>query len=423
MHGNGATKRVMAALVCGWILVGCGDKGGAPTLDGVDDQVAAVGQELVINLRAEDPDGDAISFDFTAPIEGIKDVADLTKRPDGTGVFRWTPLADDVGTWYFDFSASDGHESDVVTVTIDVKSTLGEGAVPVFREPLGSGTTLDLEVSACVDVPLVVEDQDDTEVVIAMEDPGIAGAELVQDTGLEGTWQWCPNKDQLEDDRHPLVLSADDGDHDKTLKNFLIVLRKPNKPDCPGDAPVVDHDATDVATVLDIEIVADISDDLGLKQAPLLYVTTEEPHLPIDFGALDVVEMELASGDMKSGHWSATVANPVAGAEMGASAQLWYVISAGDNDDDAGDCDHVTDAPMEGAFRMTVTNPGGTGGLGICEPCTADAQCGGRDDYCVALGSEGDAFCLTDCGSDDDCDAEFSCTPVESIEGTVVKQC
>jgi len=78
---------------------------------------------------------------------------------------------------------------------------------------------------------------------------------------------------------------------------------------------------------------------------------------------------------------------------------------------------------MDGTFVMTVTNPGGTGGLGVCDPCTADAQCGGKDDYCVALGSEGDAFCLTDCGTDDDCDAEFSCEPIESVDGTVVKQC
>lgn len=411
----------------GWIaaavLAGCQEKGNGPTLDGVDDQVAAVGQELVINLRAEDPDGDEITFDFSAPIEGIEDVAELTKRPDGTAVFRWTPVADDVGTWYFDFTASDGHLRDIVTVEIDVRTTLGEGAVPVFREPLGSGTTLDLEVAACVDVPIVIEDQDDTEVLLAMEDPGIAGAELVQDSGLTGTWQWCPNKDQLDDDRHPLVLSADDGENDKTLKNFLVVLRIPNKPDCPGEAPVVEHTPADIETVLDVLIAADISDDVGLKQAPLLYMSTTEPHVPIDFSELDVVEMELESGDMQSGRWTAVVANPVADAEVGASASIWYVISAGDNDDAMGACDHLTDAPSDGTFVMTVTNPGGTGGLGICEPCTADAQCGGEDDYCVALGSEGDAFCLTDCGTDDDCDAGFSCVPIESVDGTVVKQC
>lgn len=422
MRGNGMTMRALAALVGGVALVGCQEPGRGPSIEGVDDQIAAVGQELVINLRAEDPDGDDIAFDFSADIEGIHDVAEVTKRPDGTGVFRWTPLADDVGTWYFDFSANDGTKSDIVTVEIEVRTTLGEGAVPMFREPLGSGTTLDLEVSACVEVPIVVEDQDDTEVVLAMEDPGIVGAELVQDSGLSGTWQWCPNKDQIEDDRHPLVLSADDEEHDKTLKNFLIVLRKPNKPDCPGEAPVVEHTPADVATVLDLQIGADISDDIGLKQAPLLYVTNEEPQVPIDFSALDVLEMALESGDMVSGRWTATVPNPVASAAEGTTAQLWYVISAGDNDDSAGDCDHVTDAPMDGTFVMRVTNSG-VGGLGVCEPCTADVQCGGPDDYCVALGSEGDAFCMTDCATDDDCDADFSCLPIESVDGTVIKQC
>jgi len=423
MFGRRQTPGATVGLLLCGILGACREDGRGPTLEGIDDQIAAVGQELVVQLRASDPDGDAISFGFDAPLEGIHDAAELTKRPDGTGVFRWTPVGDDVGTWYFDFKASDGDHEDVVTVEIDVRTALGEGAVPVFREPLGSGTTLDLEVAACVDVPVVVEDQDDADVVLAMEEPGIIGAELVQETGLTGVWSWCPNKEQLEDERHPLVLSADDGENPKTMKNFLVVLRKGNKPDCPGEAPVVDHTPADVNSVLDVEIGADISDDVGLKQAPLLYFTAVEPHVPIDFSALDVVEMELDSGDMMAGHWTARIANPVASAPEGTSAQLWYVISAGDNDDPNGDCDHVTDAPQDGTFVISVTNPGGTGGLGVCEPCTSDTQCGGQDDYCLPLGTEGDAFCMTDCTSDDDCDAEFSCLPIESVEGALVKQC
>lgn len=404
-------------------LFACRSDGGAPELAGIEDQLAAVGAELVIDLRADDPDGDEIEYGFFAELEGIDAAASITRRPDGAGVFRWTPVATDVGLWYFDFTASDGSHTDTVTVAIDVRTTLGEGTVPVFREPLGSGTTLDLEQNACVEFPVIVEDQDDTEVVLGIEPPGLVGSELLIDTGLSGTFSWCPTKEQMADDRHPIVLSADDGDHDKTLKNFLVVLRKAPKPDCPGEAPVIEHTAADLETILDVELAARISDDVGLKQAPLLYFSLEEPHVPIDFAALDVVEMTLVDGDMVDGTWQATIANPVAAAPEGTSAPIWYLISAGDNDDAAGDCDHVTDAPTDGTFAITVTNGGGSGGLGVCESCSADAQCGGADDLCVPLGPQADGHCGTDCDTDSDCDADFACEPVESVDGMVAKQC
>jgi Bacterial pre-peptidase C-terminal domain len=421
MRRLGSAGQGVVAACC--LLAGCRDRGGAPTLEGIDDQLAAVGQELVLELRASDPDGDAIDYGFDTEQASIRSNGSITRRPDGTGVFRWTPLGDDIGTWYVDFSASDGDHDDVVTVTIDVRSTLGQGAVPSFREPLGSGTTLDLQHSACAEFPVVIEDEDDTEVVIAIGGAGLPGAELVQESGLTAAFSWCPSNDQIADERHPLVLSADDDEHDPTLKDYLIVLRKAPKPDCPGAAPVVEHTPADLESVLAVEIAAQISDDVGLKQAPLLYWTYTAPELPVDFAAFDVLEMELASGDMTDGQWTATVDNPVAALPEGSSAAVWYVISAGDNDDTAGDCDHVTDAPTGDTFTLTVTNPGGGGGLGVCEPCSADVQCGGPDDLCVGLGATADTFCLTDCGSDDDCDADFECTPVESTDGMVAKQC
>ena len=399
----------------------CKADGHAPAFDGVSDQVAAVGAELVIDLRASDADGDELSFAYEVELDGLD--ASISRRPDGSGVFRWTPLAEHVGTWYFDFIVSDGHLHDTVTVAIDVRTTLGQGAVPVFREPLGSGTTLDLAHAACIEVPIVIEDQDDSEVLLAIEPPGLEGAEIVQDDGLHGRLTWCPNKQQLVDDRHPVVLSADDGDHEKTLKDYLVVLRRAPKPDCPGGAPVVEHMPSDVSTVLDVELVAHVTDDVGLKQAPLLYSSLTEPSQPIDFGALDVVEMELVGGDMVDGSWRARVPNPVAAAPEGSAASLYYIISAGDNDDLTGDCDHVTDAPTDGTFSIRVTNDGSSGGLGACEACSADAQCGRDDDLCVAMGVQAAGRCTTDCDVDADCDADFDCLPVESVDGAVAKQC
>ena len=360
--------------------------------------------------------------DSTPRSRGSKTAPTSGCRPDGTAVFRFTPVADDVGEWAFDFIASDGSENDVVTSMIEVRPAV-DGNAPVFREPSGSGTTLDLSFAACIEIDVVVDDPDSAAVTLGQTEPAIAGSQFVQATGVAGVWSWCPNKDQLGQDRYPLTLFADDGDHEPVFKNYLIVLRSPPRPDCPGKGPVIDHTPADVDTVLDVEIVAEVSDDLGLRDAPVVYYTTEEPKFPIDFGTLEVVEMELGSGDLESGVWTANLPNPVADAGKGATAELFYIISATDDDDKQGDCDHLTDSPEEGTYKITVGNPGGNGGAELCEECSADVQCGGGQDNCVVVGGESESFCLTQCDGNGDCEDGFSCEEVESVDGAVAKQC
>jgi hypothetical protein len=402
-------------------VAGCADEGRAPTLEPIEDQIVAVGQELVINLRATDPDGSSLEYGFDAPIDSLTQRASISMRPDGTGVFRWTPLGADVGTWFVDFSASDGRLRDTVTAAIDVRTAVG--SAPIFREPLGSGTTLDLRHRACLDLDVVVEDQDDAWVELGHAEPIIAGSELVQEAGLSGVWSWCPSKEQLVDDRFPLVLTADDGTNPTVTKNYLIVLRHDTR-NCPGEGPVVTHQpADDVSTVLDLRITAQISDDVGLGHPPLLYWSTVEPKVPVDFSLLEQVEMELESGDLLSGTWTGRIPNPVAMQGEGARADVFYVISATDADDPKGGCNHTTDLPVEGAFRTTVTNPGGYGGAGMCEPCSADVQCGGADELCGPVGQMGDTFCLEACESNLDCDDGTACVSVMSIGGVLGKQC
>lgn len=417
-YGIVGVRAVLAAGVLGVAAPGCSDDGRAPVLEAIDDQVAAVGVELVVNLRAQDPDGDTVQYLFDSQIEYIKDEASIAVRPDGTAVFRWTPLGTDVGSWPFDFIATDGRNRDVVTATIEVRSTLA-GAMPVFRDPLGSGTTLDLNFASCLDLSVVVEDQDDAAVTIGQQEPVITGASLVQETGLSANWSWCPSPEQLDEDRYHLVLSADDGDNEKVLKNYLVVLRLGARTECPGKGPTIEHEPQDVSSILDVRITAEISDDLGLKNEPLLYYSLQQPEFPIDFGALETVTMEQQSGDNLLGIWTATIPNPVAEQGVGASAQLFYIISASDDDDPAGSCDHVTDLPLESAFAITVTNPGGEAGAAFCEACSADVQCGGAADLCVDLGDE--TACLRGC--EGGCPEGASCEAVASVDGANAMQC
>ena len=421
VHG---TPRTLI-LVTLFVVSACGVDGGeAPVLSPIDNQVVAVGDELVVLLEGSDPEGGTLRYAFESLVPDIRSRADITVRPNGVGAFRWRPQATDVGSWFFDFSVSDGSSRTTQTVQIDVKSAVGRSGAPVFREPLGSGTTLDLDVSGCIAIHIAVEDQDSTAVTIAQEEPVIAGATLTSFGGLVAQWEWCPTIDQVAaDDRYTLVLSADDGEHPKTVKNYLIVLRRPVKPGCPGEPPVVHHTSQNVDTVLDVPITARVTDDLGLKRVPLLYYSFEPP-VPLDLASMDQVEMAYVSGDIRDGQWEAAVPNPVANAATGATASIYYVVVATDDDDEEGACDHVTQAPEDRTYQMTVTNPGGGGGAGVCEPCTADVQCGTSSDLCVIETSSSTNFCLQGCSAGD-CPDGFSCSsqPITSVDGTARRQC
>jgi hypothetical protein len=390
----------------------------------VGDQVVAVGSELVLQLRATDADGDTLDYSFSSDAPDLGDRASITRTPSGDGTFRWRPVAADVGQWHFDFKASDGDHTATLPVMIEVRSAIGAETVPVFREPLGTGTTLDLAVRECLDIPVLVEDQDSVAVTIAQEEPAIEGSTLDQSGPFAANWHWCPTRDQIDaEDRYTLTLSADDSDNPKTIKNYLVVLRRPPPMNCPGNPPVISHTPMNVSQVVDLTIDATISDDMGLRQPPLLYYATTAPSDPPDLGAMTQATMLLIDGDMTNGTWAADVPNPAAQLPQGSMRTLYYVIVANDDDDAAGGCDHETRSPASGTHQMVVTNPGGDGNLGLCQTCSADVQCGDSDDNCVHVGT-GD-YCLKSCTSSAECGAGYTCSasPVTSVDGVSARQC
>src|SRR5690349_920666 len=181
-----------------WVAtaVACGPTA-PPQLDGLTDQVAQVGQELRVDLNATDPNGARLTYSFKAPdLTDLANNAQVTVAPSGEGVFRWTPLAADLGAHPFDFTVSNGGADTTVTITITVKSAIGAATAPVFRQPLGTGTTVDLTHTQCVDLDVVVEDQDTPMVKIAQDDPVIDGALITPTDGQTAHWHWCPTRDQ-----------------------------------------------------------------------------------------------------------------------------------------------------------------------------------------------------------------------------------
>lgn len=411
-------RLTMMGFTCLATAVACGPDA-APQLDGLSDQVAQVGSELTVELNGTDADGDRLEYGFrAADLKDLAGRADLTRSPSGAGVFRWTPMAADVGAHAVDFTVSDGTRSSTVTISIDVRSAIGAATAPVFRQPLGSGTTLDVAQQPCVDVDIVVEDQDSVRVEIAQVDPVIEGAALTQRDGLTASWHWCPSREQQAESRYTLVLAADDGDNPRTVKEFLVVLRGGSGASCPGAAPTIAHVARDVSSILDVTLDVTVSDERGIKDAPLLYVSPAQPAAPPDLSQMTLLMTAAVSGDRKTGVYRGTVANPVAQMPAGAQQRLYYVFAASDDDDETGSCDHTTISQI---YAMTVTSTG-TADLPLCAPCTGDAQCGPGDE-CVRIGTSGATYCLQACGGG--CPAGYSCSaaPVTSVDGHMAVQC
>jgi len=399
----------------------CGGDNRAPFLAPIEDRRAVVDVELTVPLRAQDPDADPLRFTLSSPtLQNLPARTRVDGLPDG-GTLHWTPLLSDVGEHEITVTVSDGAIDFAQTFSVSVASEdVGFGA-PVFVQPLGTGATLDLRKTDCIVVPLAVEDADSPGVTLAQEEP-IENAELVQEAERTGSWTFCPSKEQLAaQNRLSATFSADDFENEKTLKPYLIVLRGDDGESCPGEAPVITHTPENVTGAAALTVVAEVSDELGIKFEPLFYYSETDPGPEPDLGQMTQLTMVRLEGDDQAGTWGAEVPNPVAGAPAGSSATLYYVIVAQDDDDPEGACDHTTESPV---YEMTVDNPEGTGGgKTLCETCATDAECGdGSDDLCVAF--DGARRCFAGCENDSECPQDHYCS-ITQLSGTAAsgRQC
>jgi hypothetical protein len=381
------------------LLWACGGNS-APSLQPIGDQIAEVGTELTLEIVATDADNDSLSFSVSA--DSIPDLTSRTHPPlfvpfgQTSAYFQWTPMAMDVGDHALTITVSDGKASASQTFTVTVSAG---SAVPVFRVPLGSGTTLDLSVSSCIELDILVEDPDSPDVDISLEEPLEDGYEFVQDDPMAGVFSWCPTAKQIESaERYTLNLKADDRDGHIGRKKYVILLRRELE-SCPGTGPVITHTPSGLlSTLLDIPITAQVSDDLGVPGQPVLYYSGQAPADPAhpDFDQFVQLLMSRTSGDALSGQYTALVPNPVLTDQTGTVRTIYYFIEATDNDDAEGICDHRTTAPVGDVYTVDVERPSAGQTLGHCEPCSADVQC--SSGMCVAL-SGGSPSCLDACTS------------------------
>ncbi len=406
-------------------LAACSNQ--APSLLDVPSQQASVGVQLGFEIVGADANGDELEWSVSS--DSIDDIATrtapatLTPFDGQSAFFRWTPLVSDIGEHTLIVTADDGGKSTDLAIDVTVSSG---AALPVFRQPLGDGTTLDLRQTDCIRVDVLVEDGDGSDVSLYLQQPIEDNFAFDQDQPMGGRFDFCPDDKQIDAaDRYAVTFVAEDRDGHIATKKYTIVLRKELLSGCPGEPPQINHTppATQ-ATVLDLSVAATVSDDVGVAGSPVLYFSDQAPADPAnpDFATFTQVQMSRQSGNAQSGTYTGTIPNPVLSQAVGSTASVYYFIEASDNDDQAGPCDHRATAPDGDVFELVVERPASGDSLGTCEPCTADVQCdSGR---CVSTGN-GEVQCLDACdGSGASCDTG-TCSDVAwaSVDGAIGHVC
>ena len=352
------------------VAAGCGPKTGT-SLDPIGPQTAVVGVELGVMLHAATAGKVDFAFKSDLDLTGRNLVPTLTPFANGEAMFRWTPLASDLGDHTFRFSATvDGvPASEMVAIRV----VAGDSPIS-FRSPVGEGTTLDLGRAPCAVVPLLVDDTSATEVDIA---PGAAlpdGATITRDGPLSGQLKFCPSKTLAAAQTiFPLSLVATDEGGARAEKRYTVVLgilappvvtppANPN-PDpnptttCDTAAPAIAHTPhADITTVGNPHIYAQISDPHGIYNAVVFWSTDPplDPENP-DLFAMNSVDMQLLSGTTQDGQWGGTIPSPVIDQPAGTTATIYYVIGTTDDDDAVAGCQyHATFSPTSGTYSFVI---------------------------------------------------------------------
>lgn len=216
------------ALLCAALLFvsACGPSGGSLKLSAIAPHAAAVAQEVVIPLLADGTGSDSLTWAWQSLSN--PELATRLHRPTlsaysgGRALWRFTPLATDVGPLRIEFSATRGPLSGSLTLELAIDPG---GEPPVFREPVGEGTTLDLRAMPCAAISVVVESDSSPQVMLSLVDPP-ANAEIAQTDDLAGKLLFCPSASQaMAETIYPLLIQAEAGSS-VVRKSYVIVLRR-----------------------------------------------------------------------------------------------------------------------------------------------------------------------------------------------------
>jgi hypothetical protein len=392
-------------VIPGLFALGCAAGSGAQ-IQPIPPVEATVGVPLTVNVT--------VSGGSPSMVLGLdSDTRAIASGTGAGGQIVWTPLASEVGPHELAVLLLDGGneiDREILVVTVNPSAD----SAPIFVTPAGAGQTFDLTRDAVVRFDVLVRDEDTPTVTLSAASLP-EGARFDQIGAKEGELTWEPTPDQIEaSERWTIALLADDGEHTPTEKQFIVVLRSEGGRDgCPGVAPaiVIDEpaDGSRRSNEPGYSVVVTISDDMGLRDAPLLYYSTTEPDDPTK---PDITEFEQVPFSAEGSQFRARV--PSLGLATGAEQQIWYVVSATDNDDSAGTlCDHRTDSELYSFIAVG----GEAAGLIRCSRCTRSSDCASG----VCATDAGGARCLDTC-SGGSC-GSGTCSGYTTAEGGTASAC
>lgn len=211
-----------ARLACLLTLIGCGDG-----VQRIEMRISApllprVGVEMGVPLHAY-AGGQQVEWSWrslTNPeLTSRRRRPTLTVYTGGTAVWRWNPIAEDFGQQEIEFTARAGPTSGTETITFDIAEG---GDPPVFREPIGEGTTI--EPGKCAQVKVIIESTIALLADLTLRDPP-ANATINRSGDLTFDLSFCPTAAQILEERvYPLLLVAN-ADPFVITKAYVIVVR------------------------------------------------------------------------------------------------------------------------------------------------------------------------------------------------------
>ncbi len=225
-----------------------------PTLFKIGDKVVAVGQPLEIQMKAEDPDGDALAFsiygDVPRDAQFLKDV----------GQFKWTPTAEFADkSFYLTFVVSEAANPEMRDrETIEVAVTAeAEAHAPVFQA-LGDQT---VQAGQTWQGQLVATDPDGG--TLAYSVGGVSPQGFALD-GATGAIEWAVPAGTEGETYAVAFVVSDGGLSDQMTVNFVVAGGTGNH------APVF-------APQADVEVVAG-------QKASFVVTATDADNDPLTYG-------------------------------------------------------------------------------------------------------------------------------------------
>ena len=130
------------------VMITVGDVNRGPLLDRIADQSVEAGQGLEVELRAGDPDGDAVEFGHA----GLPGTAVLVDRGDGSALFSWTPSIEDTGSVSVTIAVTDSG-SPMASASQQFTIAVGATNLPPVLQPIGDrsaaeGDFVEIQLSA-----------------------------------------------------------------------------------------------------------------------------------------------------------------------------------------------------------------------------------------------------------------------------------